>query len=39
VNRIEAAIKAAHPEISTLFVKPQTPETWQARRDAIGTDI
>jgi cation diffusion facilitator family transporter len=39
VNRVEAAIKAAHPEISTLFVKPQTPETWQARRDAIGTDI
>lgn len=39
VNRIEAAIKAAHPEITTLFVKPQTPETWQAKRDAIGTDI
>lgn len=39
VNRIEAAIKAAHPEITTLFVKPQTAETWQARRDAIGTTI
>ena len=39
VNRIEAAIKAAHPEITTLFVKPQTPETWQVRRDAIGTDM
>lgn len=39
VNRIEAAIKATHPEITTLFVKPQTPETWKARRDAIGTDI
>ncbi len=39
VNRVEAAIKAAHPEISTLFVKPQTPETWKARREAIGTNI
>lgn len=39
VDRIEAAIKAAHPEITTLFVKPQTPETWLAKRDAIGTDI
>ncbi len=39
VNRIEAAIKAAHPEITTLFVKPQTPETWTAKRNALGTDI
>ncbi len=39
VNRVEAAIKQAHPEISTLFVKPQTPETWRKRRAAIGTDI
>ena len=39
VDRIEAAIKTAHPEITTLFVKPQTPETWLAKRDAIGTDI
>jgi cation diffusion facilitator family transporter len=38
VNRVEAAIKFAHPEITTLFVKPQTPETWTARRKAIGTD-
>ena len=38
VNRVEAAIKAAHPEITTLFVKPQTPETWKARRDALASD-
>jgi cation diffusion facilitator family transporter len=38
VNRVEAAIKAAHPEITILFVKPQTPETWKARRDALGFD-
>ena len=31
VNRIEAAIKQAHPDITTLFVKPQTAETWQHR--------
>jgi len=38
VNRIEAAIKTAHPEITILFVKPQTPETWKARRKALGGD-
>jgi cation diffusion facilitator family transporter len=31
VNRIEAAIKRAHPEVMVLFVKPQTAETWQRR--------
>jgi len=31
VNRIEAAIKQAHPEVIILFVKPQTAETWRAR--------
>ena len=38
VNRVEAAIKAAHPEITILFVKPQTPETWKARRAAMQGD-
>ena len=28
VRRIEAAIKLAHPEITTLFVKPETDESW-----------
>jgi hypothetical protein len=27
VTRIEEAIKRSHPEIPTLFVKPQTAET------------
>jgi cation diffusion facilitator family transporter len=37
VNRIEAAIKAAHPEISTLFVKPQTQQVWRARTSPSET--
>ncbi|PPU66095.1 cation transporter [Xanthomonas codiaei] len=35
VARIEAAAKRQHPEITALFVKPQTPETWRARRTQI----
>lgn len=35
INRIEAAAKKKHPEIAALFVKPQTPETWTARRRAL----
>jgi len=31
VNRVEAQIKQAHPEVNVLFVKPQTAETWQSR--------
>lgn len=31
VNRIEAAIKHAHPEVVALFIKPQTAETWRRR--------
>jgi cation diffusion facilitator family transporter len=32
VERIEAALTAAHPEIRLLFVKPQTAEKWLDRR-------
>jgi len=32
VNRIEAEVKTRYPEVSILFVKPQTPETWRMRR-------
>ena len=32
VNRIEARVKQAHPEIGTLFIKPQTAGTWKRRR-------
>lgn len=31
VDRIEAAIKRAQPEVTTLFVKPQKAETWRTR--------
>jgi cation diffusion facilitator family transporter len=35
VGRIEARIRTAHPEITTLFVKPQTAHTWRERRARI----
>jgi cation diffusion facilitator family transporter len=35
INRIENQAKIAHPEIVSLFVKPQTSETWRERRKAI----
>ncbi len=38
INRIEAQAKAAHPEIVSLFVKPQTSETWAARRQLVEDD-
>ncbi len=31
VNRVEAAVKQAHPEVTVLFVKPQTADTWRRR--------
>jgi cation diffusion facilitator family transporter len=30
IKRIEAKIKGAREEVTTLFVKPQSPEIWQA---------
>ena len=42
INRIEAQAKKIHPEILSLFVKPQTAETWRARRrqrEAAGDDL
>ena len=38
INRIEKQAKVAHPEIISLFVKPQTAEVWTARRKRIETD-
>jgi cation diffusion facilitator family transporter len=35
IHRIEKGAKAAHAELLTLFVKPQTAEVWKARRAAI----
>jgi hypothetical protein len=37
VERLEAAMKKANPDIVTLFVKPQTAGTWKARRQKIET--
>ncbi|MFL6576661.1 MAG: cation diffusion facilitator family transporter [Povalibacter sp.] len=36
VNRLEKALKAAHPEITTLLVKPQTQATWESRKKKIA---
>ena len=35
INRIEKQAKVAHPEIVSLFVKPQTAEVWRARRKRL----
>lgn len=34
IGRIEQAAQQRHPELVALFIKPQTPEVWRARRDA-----
>jgi len=36
VTRIEAAIKQAHPDVRTLFVKPQTADTWRRQIGALA---
>ena len=36
VERLEARLKKEMPEITRLFVKPQTTGTWQQRRKAIA---
>ena len=35
INRIEKAVKSRHADVTSLFIKPQTTETWRARRRAI----
>jgi cation diffusion facilitator family transporter len=35
VTSLEEAIRSAHPEVSLLFVKPQTAAVWESRRRAI----
>ena len=32
IDRIEREAKRAHPEIISLFVKPQTADVWNAKR-------
>ena len=36
VNRVEDAIRCAHPDIAVLFVKPQTAETWLRRTKSVA---
>lgn len=36
VNRLEDAIRSKHPEITALFVRPQTAEAWRRRRPTLG---
>jgi len=36
VNRIEAAIKHAQPNITILYVKPQSAETWRLRIEQLA---
>jgi cation diffusion facilitator family transporter len=38
INRIEKAVKSRHAEVTSLFIKPQTSETWRARRHAIARE-
>jgi cation diffusion facilitator family transporter len=35
VRRIESRVQAVHPEVATLFIKPQTAGTWCHRRDQL----
>lgn len=35
IDRIEKQAKRAHPEIISLFVKPQTADVWNARRKEV----
>jgi len=38
VERIEAAIKHQHADITTLFVKPQSAATWRSRIALLSVD-
>ncbi|HTL13858.1 MAG TPA: cation diffusion facilitator family transporter [Thermomonas sp.] len=38
IRRIEAAVRARHPEVASLFVKPQTPESWR-RQEHCTADV
>ena len=35
VSSLEEEIRSKHPEVSLLFVKPQTAATWESKRKAI----
>ena len=35
VERVEALIRDCHPEVVALYVKPQTREVWEAKRNSL----
>lgn len=35
IRRIEARVQASHPEVGSLFVKPQTPATWRREQERL----
>lgn len=37
IRRIETRVKEVHPEVTALFVKPQTPESWRRIRQSPGS--
>ena len=39
VTRIETQVKASHPEITTLFIKPQNAGTYRKRQQALEEPI
>lgn len=39
IDRIEMKIRQSHPEVASLFVKPQTPESWQRQLQSTGEHI
>jgi cation diffusion facilitator family transporter len=38
VNRIEEAIRSQHPDITALFVRPQTADAWLSRRAMLADE-
>ena len=38
IDRIEAAVREAHPDVVALYVKPQTAQTWRQRMSRLDDD-
>lgn len=39
IERLEVAIRATYPEVTTLFVKPQSNKVWEARVEALQENV
>ena len=39
IERIEAAVRKTAPDVLALFVKPQTPQTWEQRASSWNTAV